>query len=207
MPLAVDRVPAAALAPDVLVGDLRTPTHGTRTGCVEFAALFQHPLIEEPPGPSAPAEIRQRAARLTRQAAAVCQTCPVRTACLVRAIVQHDVAGCAGGTTFRQRLAIRRRLAVRVEPEDLDTLAGVTGRNRQVDHEEVLRLHNAHPDESLETLARRLGCSLSTVKRHLRQERTAPSVRPSRRPAPTVTQVLTAAAAVVNPPALRRFAA
>ena len=63
------------------------------------------------------------------------------------------MAGVAGGTTAAQRTQIRRRLGITVDPEDFDTLAGVVGRNRQVDHDEVIRLRNANPHESLETLA------------------------------------------------------
>jgi AraC-like DNA-binding protein len=84
---------------------------------------------------------------------------------------------------------------VRVQPEDFDTLAGVIG-GRQIDHTEVLRLRAAHPDESLETLAGRLGCSLSTVKRHLRRERTAPSVPAVAGSRPKLREVLAAAAEV-----------
>ena len=77
-------------------------------------------------------------------------------------------------------------------------MAGVTGGHRQVDHDEVVRLRHAHPDESLETLARRLGCSLSTVKRHLRRERRNPTVRRDQPPKPSLSAVLTATAAVTN---------
>jgi hypothetical protein len=79
-------------------------------------------------------------------------------------------------------------------------LAGVTGRHRQVDHDEVVRLRYAHPDESLETLAHRLGCSLSTVKRHLRRERRMPSVRRADPPKPSLSQVLAVAAEVTRAP-------
>ena len=85
-------------------------------------------------------------------------------------------------------------------PEDFDTLAGVTGGHRQVDHDEVVRLRHAHPDESLETLAHRMGCSLSTVKRHLRRERRTPSVRPVELPKPSPSQVLAVAAKVIGRP-------
>ena len=50
-------------------------------------------------------------------------------------------------------------------PVNFDTLAGVTGRHHQVNHSEVVRLRHAKPDESLEMLAHRLGCYLSTVKK------------------------------------------
>ena len=156
--------------------------------CVRLATVFQDDLLEQPPTASAPASVRQRAATLTAQARAACHGCPLLTDCLYRAVVDFDVAGFVAGTTERQRSDIRRRLNVRVQPEDLDALAGVVGGRGPVDHAEVLRLRRAHPDDSLDRLAVRLGCSLSTVKRHLRRERqtrqqpvepVAPAPRPS----------------------------
>ena len=81
------------------------------------------------------------------------------------------------------------------------------GRHHQVDHDELLRLRNAHPDESLERLARRLGCSLSTVKRHMRKERRSPSVRRAEPVKPTLAAVLAAAADVAGSPLRRPQAA
>ena len=73
--------------------------------------------------------------------------------------------------------------------------AFVVGGQRTVDHDEVVRLRRAHPDESLERLARRLGCSLSTVKRHLRRERNQPtSATAGGRHHPTEAQVRRATA-------------
>lgn len=187
--------------------DLRTPARGTQTGCVQNASLFHEPLLEDPPRPNAPADVRRRYADLTGQAERVCEACPLHLNCLFRAVAQHDVAGFVGGTTPEQRIEIRRRLQISVEPEDFDTLAGVTGPHRQVDHHEVVRLRRANPDESLETLAQRLGCSLSTVKRHLRAERRSPAPATVARPAPTVAQVVAAAAEVTQTPAVRPCAA
>ncbi len=191
----------AGTSTDQLSGAGTTPR---RAGCVEFADLFQAPLLEEPPAPNAPAELRRRYVTLARQADNICRACPLIAECLFRAVVEHDVAGFAAGTTARQRTQIRRRLQVIVEPEDFDTLAGVTGRHRQIDHDEVVRLRHANPHESLETLARRLGCSLSTVKRHLRRERTAPSGAKVAAEAPTIEQVVAVAAEVADRPSVRR---
>jgi hypothetical protein len=168
--------------------------------CVELASVFQDPLLEEPPARSTTATVRHRYAALVGQAEQACRSCHMIEDCLYTAVVRHDVAGYVGGTTPEQRLRIRRVLQISVQAEDLDTLAGVTGRHRQVDHDEVVRLRYAHPDESLETLAHRLGCSLSTVKRHLRRERRTPSVRRAEPPKPSLSQVLTAAAQVTNRP-------
>lgn len=173
------------------------------TGCVQFADLFQDNLLEEPPTSSAPASVRHRYLALTERAGEICSDCPMMRNCLYDAVVRHDVAGYVAGTTQRQRAEIRRRLGVVVEAEDFDTLAGATARNRPVDHDEVLRLRRANPDETLESIAQRLGCSLSTVKRHLRRDRAERSalteVAELRRGLPTKAQVLAVAAQVMAP--------
>lgn len=173
------------------------------TGCVRYASLFQDQLLEEPPTSSAPAALRHRYTSLTERAAEVCAECPLQQTCLYEAVVNHDVTGFVAGTTQKQRLEIRRRLGVTVQPEDFDTFAGATARNRPVDHDEVVRLRRANPDETLESIAQRLGCSLSTVKRHLRRERAARQagepVTPMRRTVPSLSQVLAAAAQVASP--------
>ncbi|MET0695772.1 MAG: WhiB family transcriptional regulator [Propionibacteriaceae bacterium] len=152
-----------------------TTPRGTITGCVQFSSLFQDAMLEEPPTASANAATRRRYVELESEAARVCGSCPLVSPCLYRAVVDHDVAGFVAGTTQKQRLQLRAELAVTVQPEDFDTLAGVARQHRQVDHAEVVRLRHANPNESLEQLAQRLGCSLSTVKRHLRSERQAPA--------------------------------
>jgi hypothetical protein len=192
MPTSTSASPAARAlaAPPV-------PSHPLPS-CATRPELFQHPLLEEPPTAGAPVAERRRHQALAAEAQAACEACPLVTACLYRAVVEHDVAGYVAGTSSRQRTEIRHRLGVVVPPEDLGTLAGLVGANRQVDHAEVLRLRAAHPDESLEVLAGRLGCSLSTVKRHLRRERTAPGAPQSVRPRPQLHQVLAAAAEVTR---------
>jgi DNA-directed RNA polymerase specialized sigma24 family protein len=173
------------------------------TGCVRFASLFQDQLLEEPPNSSAPAALRHRYTSLVERAGEVCAECPLQQSCLYEAVVNHDVTGFVAGTTQKQRLQIRRRLGVSVQAEDFDSFAGATARNRPVDHEEVVRLRRANPDETLESIAQRLGCSLSTVKRHLRRERAAQKsgmpVAPIRRTVPSLSQVLAAATQVLSP--------
>ena len=142
--------------------------------------------------------MRRRYSALVAQAEQACLDCPLIERCLYAAVVEHDVAGYAGGTTPAERARIRQALRITVAPEDFDTLAGVVGGHRHVDHDEVVRLRHAHPDASLETLARRLGCSLSTVKRHVRRERRNPGVRREDPPRPSMSAVLAAATAVTN---------
>lgn len=165
----------------------------TTPGCVDHAALFHHPVVEDGVAPSTPDEVRIRAA-----AASVCASCPLQSKCLYDAIVGHDVAGFVAGTTMQQRRAIRVRLGVTPEPQNLDVLAGVSLGNRPVDRDEVLRLRRANPSETLEQLAMRLGCSTSTVKRHLRKERAGVGTKPAPKPRPTMQQVLAAAEAVLR---------
>jgi hypothetical protein len=173
------------------------PSHPVPS-CATLPRLFQDPLLEEPPTTAAPVGERRRHQALVAEAQAVCHSCPLVAACLYRAVVEHDVTGYVAGTSARQRSEIRRRLAVVVPAEDFDTLAGVVGAHRQVDHAEVLRLRAAHPDESLDVLARRLGCSLSTVKRHLRRERTATSTPETACPRPELHRVLAVATEVTR---------
>jgi hypothetical protein len=115
----------------------------------------------------------------------------------------RTTARCVDLAAPAQRAQIRRRLDIAVEPEDFDVLTGVTGRHRQVNHSEVVRLRNANPHESLEMLAHRLGCSLSTVKRHLRRERREPSGRTGAVTKPSVDEVLAAAGVTGTAPVRR----
>ncbi len=180
------------------VATIALRTQRPAIGCIDQSSVFQHPLVEDALPSSAPAAQRRRQAELVRQAQDACRSCPLVGDCLYRAVVEHDVAGIAGGTTAAQRQQIRARLGVVVTPEDFDTLAGVIGRHRQIDHEDVLRLRRSHPDESLDQIAHRLGCSLSTVKRHLRQERTSPVTPRPVTAKPRVAAVLAAASQVVG---------
>ena len=187
----------------------RTGTTSTPrpTGCVDLAPVFQHHLVEEPPNSAAPADERREYNRLIRTAQAACEECPLLKQCLYSAVVEYDVSGFCAGTTRRQRQEMRSLLKVAVEPEDFDTLAGVQARHRQVDHNEVVRLRNANPHESLETIAHRLGCSLSTVKRHLRKARSGDKVTSiAVKSAPTMGQVLQAFRTVVQRTTTRRAA-
>ena len=181
----------------------RPTSSAPKPRCAELASVFQSPLLEEPMSSDATVSTHRQYEALVAQAEQTCFDCPLLARCLYAAVVEHDVAGYVGGTTPAERFRIRRALRVTVAPEDFDTLAGVTGGHRQVDHNEVVRLRHAHPDESLETLAHRLGSSLSTVKRHLRRERRNPTVRRDEPPKPSMSAVLAAAAAVTNWPGTR----
>ena len=148
-----------------------------RPACADLGSLFQHPLLEDAPAGLPPA-VRRHQLMLARRACAACAACPMLQGCLYDAVVRHNVAGIAAGTTPALREAMRRHLDWHPAPEDFDTLLGTLG-GAHVEHAEIIRSRQANPADSLVQLAERLGCSLSTVKRHLRQERdaTGPSLR------------------------------
>ncbi len=161
--------------------------------CTQASEIFQHPLVEEPP--TGRDELAQR---LAGRAVALCESCPLMEQCLYSAVVEHDVAGVAGGTTPLQRTRIRRLLGVNVAREDLSDFAGVTREGGRLTHADVARARRADPDATLETIAERLGCSLSTVKRHLRQARAEAKPVAAVRPRPSVAAVMAARLVVVG---------
>lgn len=176
--------------------------------CAVDVELYLHPLLEEPPArssadPATWTEYEGLVARARRS----CAGCPLLADCLYKAVVHTDVSGYVGCTTPNERRAIRKRVGISVRAEDLDAYAGTRGDRQPVEHDDVLRMRAAHPDDSLETIAERLGCSLSTVKRHLRRARresaagpTGPTGQPEDVAAPTMDQVFEAFEAVVEDP-------
>lgn len=141
------------------------------TTCADHPDLYQHPLMEDDPGRAATAEQRRMRSAMTRRATAICTGCAELEPCLYRAVVEHDVAGFVAGTTEHQRRRMRTILALTVRQDDLDAVTGAPSPGHQVNHAEIVRLRAQNPHMSLDTIAQRLGCSLSTVKRHLRRAR------------------------------------
>lgn len=140
--------------------------------CAVNVELYLHPLLEEPPARSSTSQaVWAEYEALVSAARTSCAACPLLADCLYKAVVHTDVSGYVGCTTPQERKAIRKRVGISVRPENLDAYAGTRGDRQPVEHEDVLRMRAAHPDDSLETLAERLECSFSTVKRHLRRTR------------------------------------
>ena len=100
-----------------------------------------------------------------------CAGCPMLVDCLYRAVVEVDVSGFVACTTEADRAAIRDSLGIVVET----AAAGGYGPARlgagPVDHDAVLAARSAYPKDTCQQLAERLGCSTSTIKRHLRRAR------------------------------------
>lgn len=162
------------------------------TPCVSASNVFLHPLLDDSASPSTRGERREQA-MLRSQAEAMCAGCPLLASCLNDAITKFDVAGFVAGTTKRQRQEIRARLGVYVAPEDFDTFAGVNS-GRQFDRYEIHRMRTANPDQPLSAIAAKVGCSISTVKRHLRRiEREGGVPRPTEKKLPSVAEVVAVA--------------
>ncbi len=181
------------------------PADETQTPCITYANVFLNPLLDDAQ-PAGRHSSRREQAMLRTQAEKMCAGCPIQAQCLTDAVAKFDVSGFVAGTTKRQRQEIRHRLGVVVNDEDLDAYAGVNS-GRQFDRNEIHRLRMANPNEPLSAIASRIGCSVSTIKRHLRRierDGLAPTPRKVR---PTPQQVMRVAEEVKAEPRRRVAAA
>ena len=100
-----------------------------------------------------------------------CAGCPLIVDCLYRAVVEVDVSGYVACTTESERALIRERLGIEVVRSTLTPYGAPRVGGGPVSHEAVLTSRQAYPKDTCQQLAERLGCSTSTIKRHLRRER------------------------------------
>ena len=125
-----------------------------------------------------------------------CAGCPLLVDCLYRAVVMVDVSGYAACTTESERALIRERLNIEVVRSTLTPYGAPRVGGGPVSHEAVLTSRQAYPKDTCQQLAERLGCSTSTIKRHLRRDREqrAADVIPeaAEQHLPTIDQVLDA---------------
>ncbi|MGH3456812.1 WhiB family transcriptional regulator [Aeromicrobium sp.] len=127
-----------------------------------------------------------------------CAGCPLLVECLYRAVVEVDVSGYAACTTEAERALIRERLGIEVVQSTLTPYGAPRVGGGPVSHEAVLTARQAYPKDTCQQLAERLGCSTSTVKRHLRrdrEQRAAEAARPdptAQQSLPTIDEVLDA---------------
>lgn len=164
----------------------------TKTACVAYANVFLNPLLDDGTTPTSRSERREQQ-MLRTQAEKMCGECPLMTRCLSDAVVRFDVSGFVAGTTRRQRQEIRARLGVTVAPEDFDAFAGVNS-GRQFDRHEIHRMRTANPDQPLSVIAAKVGCSVSTVKRHLRRMEAEGGIpRTIEKESPTPAQIVAVA--------------
>lgn len=149
-----------------------------------------------PPCASTPENFNDGAA-MASVAHRACAGCPMLVDCLYRAVVEVDVSGFVACTTESDRAAIRRSLGIQVVDQAAQAQYGLArAAGSPVSHESVLAARGSYPHDTCQQLAERLGCSTSTVKRHLRRARqsadVAPAVAPEQRRVPTVEDVLDA---------------
>lgn len=165
------------------------------TPCAEDPDFYLDDYLSSPP-PRGELNAIQRRALVAKRAEAHhrCAGCPVLVDCLFRAVVEVDVSGFVACTTEAERIRMRRDLGIRVHESAPDLGASRVGVG-PVSHDAVLAARAAHPTDTCRQLAERLGCSPSTVKRHLRRAREEATVEVPTRPAagkPTVDAVLDA---------------
>lgn len=139
--------------------------------CALQPELFQDAALIDPPKPRDVSAAQWRDyLHKTEVARQRCASCPVLAECLYRAVVEVDVAGYLACTTQEQRELMRRDLGIAIDESEALALVGRAGRG-PVTHELVLETRAEHPEDTYQQLADRLGCSLSTIKRHLRRAR------------------------------------
>jgi hypothetical protein len=136
--------------------------------CADAPERFLDEQLQSAPSTAAE-ERRQSIARGRVQRA--CAACPLMIDCLYRAVVEVDVSGFVACTTEAERAKMRRSLGIDIAPAPLQSFGAPRVGGGPVNHEAVLAMRQTHPKDTCQQLAERLGCSMSTIKRHLRRER------------------------------------
>jgi hypothetical protein len=136
--------------------------------CADAPEQFLDEQLQAAPSTAAE-ERRQAIAREKVQRA--CAACPLMVDCLYRAVVEVDVSGFVACTTEAERARMRRSLGIDIAPAPLQSFGAPRVGGGPVNHEAVLAMRQTHPKDTCQQLAERLGCSMSTIKRHLRRER------------------------------------
>lgn len=139
--------------------------------CAMAPEMYQDEILLSPPSRREVSADQWRDYLAKRRAAhRRCAGCDVFAECLYRAVVEVDVSGFLACTSEAERRKLRRELGIEVQVDSSPYGTARVG-GGPVDHEAVIAARRAHPDETCRQLAERLGCSTSTIKRHLRQER------------------------------------
>src|SRR5215207_8498358 len=138
--------------------------------CTHEPEIYEHLNATLSRSDSTPAEWDQlNAARAI--AHRQCAGCPLMVECLYRAVVEVDVSGFAACTTETDRQLIRRQLGIEIKQPTTGQYGAPRVGGGPVSHEAVMTVRQAYPKDTCHQLAERLGCSTSTVKRHLRRAR------------------------------------
>lgn len=170
---------------------IATPSR-TLPPCASKPEVYQDEQLLSPPSRSGASAEEWREFQRKRAAAhRRCAGCEVFVECLYWAVVEVDVSGFLACTSEGERRRIRQALGITGPARGAITDAPRSGTG-PVDHETVMAARQAHPNETTRQLAQRLGCSMSTVKRHLRREREGTARRTKQQLKPTSNQVLDA---------------
>ena len=162
--------------------------------CAHAPEVYQHETLHHPPSRRDLtalewSQFTARQAEVHRQ----CAGCPMLVDCLYRAVVEVDVSGFVACTTERDRRNIRRELGIEIDLTPTALGAQNVG-GGPVSQDAVISIRQAYPKDTCLQLADRLGCSTSTIKRHLRRAREAEAlsrpVEPAQSTAPTIDAVL-----------------
>lgn len=142
--------------------------------CAAVPEVFDHEQLHSPPARTSVTAAEWTQLTAIRAAAhRQCAGCPVMVECLYRAVVEVDVSGFVACTTESDRQQIRRQLGIQVSPPLTPPYGGPRVGGSPVSHEAVMAIREAYPRDTCQQLADRLGCSMSTIKRHLRRSREA----------------------------------
>jgi len=149
-----------------IVDDRTTPP------CAFEPEVYLDELLHSPPARTDTTAAEWERLTLKRATAhRQCAGCPLMVECLYRAVVQIDVSGYVACTTEHDREVIRHRLGIEVQPEATTAYGAARVGGGPVNHDAVMTARQAYPKDTCHQLAERLGCSTSTIKRHLRRAR------------------------------------
>ena len=140
--------------------------------CTTVPEIYQDELLHSPPSrndvtPDVWNSLIAKRAAAHRQ----CAGCPVMVDCLYRAVVEVDVSGFVACTTEVDRRNIRKQLGIEIQQSSTTPYGAPRVGGGPVSHDSVMTMRQAYPKDTCNQLAERLGCSTSTVKRHLRRAR------------------------------------
>jgi hypothetical protein len=144
----------------------------TTPPCAHEPEVYLDELLHSPPARTDVTEAQWETLTV-KQATAHrrCAGCPLMVDCLYRAVVEIDVSGYVACTTEHDRHAIRRQLGIEIQQSSTTAYGAARVGGGPVNHEVVMTARHAYPKDTCHQLAERLGCSTSTIKRHLRRAR------------------------------------
>ncbi|MRJ75576.1 transcription factor WhiB [Aeromicrobium sp. SMF47] len=144
----------------------------TAPPCASVPDIYHDEQLHSPPARTdVTAAEWDRLAAKRASAHRQCAACPLMVECLYRAVVEVDVSGFVACTTEHDRHLIRRQLGIQVQQASTTPYGAPRVGGGPVSHDAVMTARQAYPKDTCHQLADRLGCSTSTIKRHLRRAR------------------------------------